>query len=103
MGYNIYAAWYFEGEGRMKIVYSKSSLKFLKGLDKKSAEKIRQAIEGLTHIPPKGDIKPMQGYENGTKRLRIGSWRVIYKIDSDDNIKILYIISIGNRGDIYKK
>ena len=45
---------------RMKIVYSKSSLKFLGKLDKKSVDRIRQAIE------------------------------------------ILYIIDIGNRGDIYK-
>ena len=87
----------------MKIVYSKSSLKFLKGLDKKSAERIRRAIEGLTHIPPKGDIKPMQGYESGASRLRVGSWRIIFRIDDGGEIKILYIIKIGNRGDIYKQ
>ena len=86
----------------MKIVYSKNSLKFLRGLDKKSVERIRQAIEGLTCAPPKGDIKPMQGYKSGTNRLRVGSWRIIFRIDDDGEIKILYIIKIGNRGDIYK-
>ena len=86
----------------MKIVYSKSSLKFLKGLDRKSVERIRQAIEGLTHTPPKGDIKPMQGYESGANRLRVGSWRIIFKFDDEGKVRILYIIKIGNRGDIYK-
>jgi len=46
----------------MKIVYSKSALKFLSKLDKKSVERIRTAIHGLTKTPPEGDIKAMQGY-----------------------------------------
>lgn len=86
----------------MKIVYSKSSLKFLGKLDKKSVDRIRQAIEGLTHKPPEGDIKSMKGYNDGTMRLRLGSWRIIYRISQDEQIEILYIIDIGNRGDIYK-
>lgn len=45
----------------IKIKYSKDSLKFLSKLDKKSVLRIRDAIVGLTHKPPLGDIKPMQG------------------------------------------
>ena len=86
----------------MIIQYSKSSLKFLGKLDRKSIDRIRAAIEGLTHMPPEGDIKPMQGYTDGRKRLRIGSWRVIYRVDTDNRIEVLLIIDIGNRGDIYK-
>lgn len=86
----------------MEIQYSKSSLKFLGKLDKRSVDRIRTAIEGLTHTPPEGDIKTMQGYTDGRKRLRVGSWRVIYRIDNVGQVEILYIIDIGNRGDIYK-
>ena len=86
----------------MKIVYSKSSLKFLGKLDSKSVKRIREAIEGLTHIPPEGDIKVMKGYADGTMRLRLGSWRIIYRINKEGQVEILYIIEIGNRGDIYK-
>lgn len=86
----------------MKIVYSKSAIKFLAKLDHKSVGRIREAIEGLTHTPPEGDIKLMQGYTDGRKRLRVGTWRVIYRIDSDDQIEVLFVIDIGNRGDIYK-
>ncbi len=49
----------------MKIKYSKDSLKFLSKLDKKSVDRIRSAIYGLTKIPPEGDIKPMKGYSDG--------------------------------------
>lgn len=86
----------------MKIIYSKDSIKFLAKLDKKSVYRIKEAIEGLVIIPPKGDIKPMQGYNDGRKRLRVGEWRIIYRYDKNDEIKILFIIDIGNRGDIYK-
>ena len=82
----------------MTIQYSRDSLKFLNKLDKKSVSRIRAAIRGLTEIPPQGDIQTMQGYNDGTKRLRVGSWRVLYQYQSES----LLIIDIGNRGDIYK-
>ena len=86
----------------MRIVYSKSAIKFLSKLDQKSVTRIREAIAGLTHNPPEGDIKPMQGFSDGRKRLRVGAWRVIYRLDRDGMVEILFIIDIGNRGDIYK-
>ncbi len=85
-----------------QIKYSKDALKFLAKLDKKSVTRIREAISGLTITPPIGDIKTMQGYTDGRKRLRIGSWRIIYKQVSKDVVEIIYVIDIGNRGDIYK-
>lgn len=84
------------------IKYSKDALKFLAKLDQKSVARIRNAIDGLTQNPPIGDIKVMQGYTDDRKRLRVGSWRVIYRYGEEQKIEILYIIDIGNRGDIYK-
>ncbi len=86
----------------MQIKYSKSALKFLSKLDKKTVDRICAAINGLTETPPKGDIKPMQGYSDGTKRLRVGTYRIIYNYGLELSIEILYIIDIGSRGDIYK-
>lgn len=57
----------------MVIRYSKDALKFLNKLDRKSVMRIRAAIQDLTLIPPKGDIKLMQGYSDDRKRLRVGS------------------------------
>lgn len=86
----------------MVIKYSKDALKFLSKLDAKSVNRIRSAIQGLTLTPPVGDIKVMQGYTDNRKRLRVGSWRIIYKYGAENNVEILFIIDIGNRGDIYK-
>lgn len=86
----------------MKIKYSRESLKFLSKLDCKSVARIRAGINGLTIDPPQGDIKTLQGYNDNRKRLRIGGWREIFRYDTDGKVEILYIIDIGNRGDIYK-
>lgn len=86
----------------MIIKYSKDSLKFLSKLDDKSVARIRSAIHGLTVDPPVGDIKVLQGYRDSRKRLRVGSWRIIYKYGRMNEIDILFILDIGNRGNIYK-
>lgn len=86
----------------MNIQYSKDSLKFLAKADKQTVDRIREAVKGLTVKPPVGDIKIMQGYNDGRQRLRVGKYRIIYKYELDGTIEILYIIDIGSRGDIYK-
>lgn len=86
----------------MQIRYSKDAIKFLSRLDRKSVERIRAAINGLTQAPPVGDIKAMQGSQADRYRLRVGSWRVIFRYGTEDEISILFVLDIGNRGDIYK-
>ncbi len=76
----------------MDIRYSKQALKFLKKLDKPTIKRIISAIEML----PSGDVKKLKGKEG--YRLRVGDFRVIF--DKDGNV--LYIIKIGNRGQVYK-
>ena len=86
----------------MKIKYSKKSLKFLAKQDATTVNRIRNAVIILTYTPPEGDIKAMQGTEKGKMRLRVGSYRVIYWYSQENDIEILFIDGIGNRGDIYK-
>ena len=68
----------------MKIRYSKNAMKFLNKLDKRSVLRIVAGIEGLTLKPPAGDIKVMQGLKDGTMRLRVGSWRVLYRYGEEN-------------------
>lgn len=44
----------------------------------------------------------LHGYNDGTRRLRIGKYRVIYKYLNDNIVEVLLILDIGARGDIYK-
>lgn len=86
----------------MVVRYTRDALKFLSRQDKKTIARIREAITGLTKTPPQGDIKSMQGYSDGRKRLRVGQWRIIYQNTQDGHVEVLLILDIGNRGDIYK-
>ena len=86
----------------MEIQFKKSAVKAINRMDSATKARIREAIEGLTMKPPKGDIKPMQGYEGGRYRLRVGKYRIIYRYDVSGAVEILLILDIGARGDIYK-
>lgn len=86
----------------MTIRYSKPALKFLSKQDQVSVSRIKTAIQGLTLRVPTGNIKVLQGCDDGRKRLRVNGWRIIYKYGVEKKTEILYIMDIGNRGDIYK-
>lgn len=86
----------------MRIEYSKKAAKYINALDKPTKQRIKVGIEGLTLNPPKGDIRLLQGFSDGRKRLRIGKYRIIYNYLDNGEIIILYIMNVDSRGDIYK-
>lgn len=85
---------------RFEVLLKKEAAKYLASLDKPTKNRILLALDGLSKIPPQGDIAIMQGM-GGFFRLRVGSYRAIFSIDEKE--KTIYIQAIGPRGDIYKK
>ena len=79
-----------------RIEFQKAAVKFLKKQDKKTQTRILQAVKNL---PEGSDIKKLKGYD--LYRLRVGDIRVIY--DVKEEVKIVSIESINNRGDVYKR
>lgn len=80
----------------MKTLYSKTSLKYLQTLDKKTRKRI---FSGIEKLPNKGDVKKMKGQKlKNIYRLRIGKYRIIF-LQEKEWIKIL---DIDTRGDVYK-
>ena len=75
-----------------EIQYSKQALKFLE----KQSLQVRQRIDRAISLIPKGDIIKLQGRDG--YRLRVGSYRVIF----DRAGRVLMIMKIDNRGDVYK-
>lgn len=73
--------------------------KYLGSLDKPTRTRIKRALDSLSKSPPEDDIVPMKGMEDWL-RLRVGSFRIIFRVDDKEH-KIV-IASIGPRGDIYK-
>lgn len=80
----------------MKVLYSRTSIKYLQGLNKKTSGKIIKAIDGL---PLEGDIKKLKGERvKNIYRLRIGRRRVLFVWEKD----VIKIVKIDTRGDVYK-
>lgn len=80
-----------------QIVVKKKAKKFIDGLPVNERRRIVSAIEKL---PEGSDIKPLQGHE-GLFRLRVGTYRIIYKVDHGR--LIVCVIDAGNRGQIYSQ
>ena len=80
-----------------QIQIDKPALKFLLKQPKPQQERILRALKQL---PDVGDIKPMSGHEN-LFRLRIGDYRAIYT--KHNEILIVQVLTIGNRGDVYNR
>ena len=78
----------------MKPKYSKSADKYLNAQDKTTRDRIKDAVKKI----PKGDIKPMEGYTDGSCRLRVGKYRIVFVMED----KTPCVREIGSRGDIYK-
>ncbi len=81
-----------------KIEFQKSAQKFIAKQPPEQQKRLLKAIKGLPEV---GDIKKLQGYKS-LYRLRVGDFRVLYRIQNDDEIVIVIIEDIDNRGQVYK-
>jgi mRNA interferase RelE/StbE len=61
-------------------------------------ERVRKAIERKLASHPVELGKPLRYSLKGARRLRVGDWRVIYKIEPPD---LVLVVKIGHRREIY--
>jgi mRNA interferase RelE/StbE len=82
------------------IVYSKKATKSLLRMPRSTAKIIREKLESIAADPyaEHPNAKKLQGREG--YRLRVGNWRVIYKIQSDQ--LLIIVLKIASRGEVYK-
>ena len=62
-------------------------------------KRIRIAIENRLMVDPVKYGEPLRRTLKGYRRLRVGDYRIVYKIEQED----LLILGICHRKDIYKK
>ena len=75
---------------KYRIDIRRKAEKFIRKLPRQDKERV---LEGE-------DIKKLQGHE-GLMRLRVGDYRIIYRMDNGR--LIVLVIDAGSRGDIYKR
>ncbi|MBI2297987.1 MAG: type II toxin-antitoxin system RelE/ParE family toxin [Armatimonadetes bacterium] len=67
-------------------------------LQQRVAAAIRALADNPRPAPPAG--KPLTGDQAGLWRVRVGGWRVIYRID--DSARVVAVVDIMPRQDDYR-
>jgi len=82
----------------MKVLLHNSADKYLKRLNARDRERMKESLRDLAKDPPEGDIKPVVG-QPGRWRLRVGGYRALFEVE-DANILVTHI---EPRGQAYTK
>jgi len=81
-----------------KVVITSHAERELKRLDRPTKNRILPVALALAENPrPHGCLK-VKG-EEGLWRIRVGDWRIGYRID--DDARTVRIVAVGHRGDFY--
>ena len=86
---------------KYRLLFLKEAAEEFKRLDKAVQRIIKEKLELLAEDPNrlKNNIKPLKGEYKGLYRLRVGNYRVVYRLDREQIVII--IVRIGHRGEIY--
>lgn len=89
------------GSDRYRIEYLKSVVdEDIPALPKTVRQLIRRAIEERLTIDPIGLGKPLRYSLKGHRRLRVGDYRIVYRIDPQE--PVVTIVIIKHRKDVYE-
>jgi mRNA interferase RelE/StbE len=81
------------------VTFARSARKELEKLPSSVAQRIVGHIESLTETPRPSRVIKLQGSKN-LWRMRVGDYRVIYRID--DDARIIDISAVCHRRDAYR-
>jgi len=82
-----------------KITFARSARKELQSFPIDVAERVLEKIESLAENARPPGCKKLSGGMN-LWRLRVGQYRIVYKID--DNAGIVDVVIIRHRRDVYR-
>jgi mRNA interferase RelE/StbE len=83
-----------------RLIYHPDVLKEdLQGIPANIRIRIRKAIETRLLKDPIMFGQPLRQSLKGHRKLRVGDWRVIYRVQHSD----IVILMIGNRRDVYQE
>ena len=81
------------------VEFARSARKEIEALDPQVADRIIKRIESLVYDPRPTGIVKLKGAVDQW-RIRIGEWRVVYRID--DREKLIDISAIRHRREVYR-
>ena len=82
-----------------RILYTKQATKTLRKLPRNVARLIRKKLGNIASDPHAQHNNVTKLQNRPGYRLRVGDWRVIYKID--DKQLVILVLKLGSRGGVY--
>jgi mRNA interferase RelE/StbE len=84
-----------------EILLTKEAQKDYQNLQKDVVKRINQCLDNLQENPVRyPQAVPLKGQFLGAYRWRVGDWRVIYEIDTDEQAVI--VLQIAHRSQVYR-
>jgi mRNA interferase RelE/StbE len=83
-----------------EVLWKKSAERDLRNIDKHQIPRIIKAVESLSKNPFPSKYRKLRDTER-IYRIRIGEYRLIYEVDTDE--KVITIYHIRHRKDAYRK
>jgi mRNA interferase RelE/StbE len=84
---------------RYAVEVTDAALRTLRGLPKRVRARLWERIGSLAEDPRPPGCKALQGALRGSHRVRVGSYRIIYRIEADRLVVV--VVEVGTRGDVY--
>lgn len=78
-----------------KLICHKAAVNYLAKQEQAIQERIAESLKGLLSDPPSGDIKTIKG-QPGLYRLRVGSYRILFKINHQEIYLLVRLNKSGN-------
>jgi mRNA interferase RelE/StbE len=88
------------GTAKYTIAIVPSALRSIQSLSRILRERIRATIDLLAENPRPYGVKSLQGGQKGYLRLRVGDYRVIYRVE-DERLLVL-VVAVGHRREVYR-
>ena len=84
-----------------EVILSPEAQSFFEAAEKPLARKLARCFRQLEKDPRRhNNIKRLSGKLKGLSRYRIGDWRVIYSIETEQNQ--VQVFSIAHRREVYE-
>jgi mRNA interferase RelE/StbE len=84
-----------------EIVLTKEAQKDYQKLAKSVARRVNQCLDDLRENPLRyPQAIPLKGKLAGSYRWRVGDWRVVYQVSTDE--QVVTILQITHRSKVYK-
>ena len=82
-----------------RVVLRPAAVRALKRIDHRDRDRIRGAIALLGEDPRPPGARALHGRPG--LRVRIGDYRIVYTVD--DDILVVAVITLGDRGNAYER